>query len=165
MDADRFVVSVQRQNLAAFLTMISRCEGTDGDSGYRALFGYRASQDGPCFDDFHDHPNQRFPFRMTDGSLGFTTAAGRYQLIFATWKRLQAKLGLPDFGPDSQDDAATELISEKNALGDVMAGRFRDALDKCAPVWASLPASRYLQPVRSYDFAQAAYTTAGGVFA
>ena len=167
LDADRIVEQAQAgaANLSAFLTMIRACEGTLGENGYRALFGYRQSRDGPLFDDFHDHPNIRASFQQTDGTLGFTTAAGAYQFIYATWKRLQAQLELPDFGPASQDDAATELIRQRGALDDVRAGRLTVAIGKCWPIWASLPGSTYAQPVRAMAFAQTAYTDAGGVLA
>ena len=164
MDADR-IVDVAAANQAAFLLAIRACEGTSAPNGYRALFGYRASRDGPLFDSFAAHPNVRSQFTQTDGTLGFTTAAGAYQIIFATWERLRRKLNLPDFSPDSQDRAALELIAERKALDDVQAGRFADAVGKCWPVWASLPGSTYRQPVRTMEYALAAYTNAGGVVA
>jgi len=148
-----------RSNLPAFLLTIRSCEGTAGPDGYKTLFG------GKLFDDFSEHPNARASFRQTDGSLGFTTAAGAYQIIFATWERLRVKLRLPDFSPASQDAAATELISERNALADVLAGRLLDAVNKCGAVWASLPSSTYMQPRRSFQFAADAYSGAGGVIA
>jgi len=161
MDADRIVdqMTAGRANLPAFLMTIRSCEGTDGPDGYRTLFG------GKLFDDFSAHPNVRASFKQTDGSLGFTTAAGAYQIIFSTWDRLRVKLRLPDFSPLSQDAAATELISEKNALADVLAGRLMDAVNKCGVVWASLPSSTYMQPRRSFQFAADAYSDAGGVIA
>ena len=161
MDADRIVdqMTAGKSNLPAFLMAIRACEGTAGPDGYRTLFG------GKLFDDFSAHPNVRSIFPQTDGSHGVTTAAGAYQIIFATWERLRVKLGLPDFSPDSQDAAATELISEKNALADVMAGRLMDAVNKCGVVWASLPSSTYMQPRRSFAFAAAAYSDAGGAIA
>ena len=167
MDADRIVDQTlsEQTNVSAFLTTLRTCEGTLGDNGYRALFGYRQSRDRPCFVSFAAHPNQRFSFTQTDGTLGFTTAAGAYQVIFATWERLRRKLSLPDFSPPNQDRAAIELIDERHALDDVKAGRFADAVGKTWPVWASLPGSTYAQPSRAMDFALAAYTNAGGVVA
>lgn len=163
-DADRAVESLvggdgARANLAAFLMCIRACEGTAGINGYRMLFG------GRLFDDFSDHPNVRQSFRQTDGTYGFTTAAGAYQIIYATWKRVQARLALPDFSPASQDAAAEFLIGERNALDSVKAGEIEYALGKCWPVWASLPGSTYAQPSRALDFALSAYRDAGGVCA
>lgn len=164
MDADRIVQQTQNApNLAAFLATIRACEGTNGPNGYRALFGYRAAADAPVFSDFAQHPDQRFSFRQTDGTLGFTTAAGAYQIIFATWDRLRLALALPNFSPPSQDAAATQLIRERKALDAVYAGDTATAFGRCWPVWASLPGSTYAQPVRSLAFAQQAFADAGGV--
>ena len=146
-------------NMNAFLATIRACEGTSGPNGYRTLFG------GDLFDSFADHPRTPVPFRQTDGKQNFSTAAGAYQFIARTWDRVAAKLGLRDFGPASQDAAAVELIRQAGALDDVNAGRLRDALDKCAPVWASLPASTYPQPKRTYAFAERAYLNNGGTLA
>lgn len=147
--------------MQAFLATIRACEGTSGPDGYSALFGYRPGN-GRVFSDFTQHPNQRFPFTQTDGHINYSSAAGAYQIIWPTWVRLKAKMGLPDFSPQSQDEAAIELITERSALFDVEGGNLRVALDKCAPEWASLPASTYLQPKRSFFFAQSAYLAAGG---
>ena len=169
MDADRTVLvggdearpsnldALAQSNLNAFLMCVRACEGTAGPDGYRTLFG------GKLFDDFAEHPNVRTSFRQTDGTYGFTTAAGAYQIIFSTWDRLRRKLGLPDFSPASQDRAAIELITERNALDAARAGDVREAIGKCWPVWASLPGSTYLQPTRAEAFALNAYTDAGGV--
>ena len=149
-------------NMTALLACIRACEGTDGPDGYGALFGYRPGN-GRVFTDFAQHPNRRFPFTQTDGKVNYSSAAGAYQIIAPTWWRLKAKMGLPDFSPESQDAAAVELITEASALFDVEGGNLRVALDKCAPIWASLPASTYPQPKRSFFFAQNAYLAAGGV--
>lgn len=147
--------------MQAFLSCIRACEGTSGPDGYSALFGYYPGN-GRVFSDFSDHPNKKFPFTQTDGRVNYSSAAGAYQIIFPTWKRLKEKMGLPDFSPDSQDEAAVELITERSALFDVEGGNLRAALDKCAAEWASLPASTYPQPKRSFFFAQNAYLAAGG---
>ena len=167
MDADRIVAQAQQAetNLRAFLATIRACEGTNGLNGYRALFGYRAAADAPIFADFASHPDYRSSFRQTDGTLGFTTAAGAYQIIFATWNRLRLALTLPDFSPASQDAAAIELIRERDALFAARAGDMATAFARCWPVWASLPGSTYMQPVRSLAFAQQAFKDAGGSLA
>ena len=152
-------------NLAAVLYAIRACEGTLGPNGYRALFGYRESRGGPLFDSFADHPNVRRPFRQTDGTTNYTTAAGAYQFIFPTWKRLQRKHGLADFSQASQDRAAIALIDERGALGDARAGRLNAVVAKCSAIWASLPASTYKQPLRTLEFAANAFIQGGGVIA
>ena len=146
-------------NMNAFLATIRCCEGTNGPDGYRMLFG------GDLFDSFADHPRVRVPFTQTDGKPNYSTAAGAYQFLSRTWDRMAAKLGLRDFSPASQDAAAVELIRMQGAVDDVNAGRLQVALDKCAPIWASLPASTYPQPKRTYAFAERAYLNNGGTLA
>lgn len=150
-------------NRQAFLDMLAACEGTAGPDGYRALFGYTATN-GKIFDNCYiDHPGIKSPFVQTDGVLNYSTAAGRYQLILPTWRELKKKLGLVAFTPADQDAAALELIRSTGALADIDSGFLQAAMDKCARIWASLPASTYPQPKRSYAFAAAAYTEAGGI--
>lgn len=138
-------------NTQAFLSMIAWSEGTSGPDGYRTLFG------GGTFDSYADHPRIYVPFRNTSSS-----AAGRYQILARTWDSLQNKLHLPDFSPDSQDQAAIELIRQRGALNDVRAGRVSDAINKCAKVWASLPGAGYNQPERKLAALQQVYADAGG---
>lgn len=147
------------QNIAAFLMMIRAAEGTAGPRGYQTMFGYR------YFDSFADHPRQKFAFKQTDGATNYTTAAGAYQFLETTWDDLRAKLGLPDFSPASQDAAAVQLIREKGALADVVAGRFEAAVRKLGGIWASLPSSTYKQGKRDMAFVKAAYEQAGGQYA
>jgi muramidase (phage lysozyme) len=152
-------------NLQAFLAMISACEGTPGDEGYRALFGYQTWRHGPVFSNTTTHPNVRTMFNQTDGRQNFTTAAGKYQEIKGTFDRLSTKLGTTDFSPTTQDLHAAELIAECGAMDDVLCGRLQSAIDKCAGIWASLPASHYPQPTRSYTFALNAFMQADGQIA
>jgi len=153
-------------NIQAFLLTIRTAEGTAGPNGYRTLFG------GSLFSDMSDHPRQ--VKRYGDK---WTSAAGAYQFMAVspipgggstrvnTWDRISARLGLPDFSPASQDAAAVELIREAGALGDVRAGRFDQALNKCRGIWASLPGAGYGQPERSLDTLRTAYLNAGGTVA
>lgn len=149
--------AVAATNVRAFLDMIAFAEGTAGPDGYRTMFGYR------LFDDFSDHPRQYFEF-TAGGKTQKTSAAGRYQFLARTWDGLRAKLGLPDFGPESQDAGAVELIRQRGALADVQAGRLTAAIAKVAPIWASLPGAGYSQPERKLPQLLAAYNAAGGVF-
>lgn len=149
-------------NTDAFLGMLGQTEGT-GDE-YGALFGYKPGN-GKVFTDFSRHPNVRTTFEDKDGNEIVTTAAGRYQIIYPTWCRFLRARGPHDFSPASQDECALWLIAGRGALDDVEAGRIRTAMDKCAPEWASLPASTVPQPVKTYTFALNAYMTAGGSIA
>lgn len=146
-------IDLTNRNLRAFLRAIRYAEGTAGANGYRMLFG------GQLFSGYADHP------RVTVRLSGYTTtAAGAYQILASTWDEYRA--GLPDFSPASQDECAARLIRRRGALSDVYAGRFEDAVRKCAREWASLPGSPYGQPVRTMDQVRTAYANAGGeVFA
>lgn len=155
-------------NLAAFLYAIRWAEGTANADGYRTLFG------GSLFDSFADHPRIAQQFTNRAGRTLWTTAAGAYQFMAIsplpsggttrvnTWDRMQAKLGLPDFSPESQDAAAIELIREAGALDDVMAGRFAQAVEKVRGIWASLPGAGYDQPERPFTQLASVYEAAGG---
>ncbi len=58
------------------------------------------------FDSYEDHPNQ--PVTITSGPHAGekSSAAGRFQFIYATWKAAQEALGLKDFSPENQKRAA-----------------------------------------------------------
>lgn len=149
--------SVATQNRRAFLDMIAFSEGTSGPSGYLTMFG------GRLMDSLEVHPHQYFDFTNSRGEHLRTSAAGRYQFLGKTWDSLAAKLGLPDFSPESQDAAALELVRQRGALADVDAGRIEVAVRKCAPIWASLPGAGYAQPERKLYQLLAAFTDAGGM--
>jgi len=152
-------------NQQAFLDCIAKCEGTDGPDGYRALFGYTPANGKVFSNGFATHPRIKTPFRDLDGNTNFSTAAGRYQIIYPTFVRLQAKLKTTDFTPETQDLMALELIDEDGAMPELQSGFLEDALDKCAGTWASLPASHYPQPKRTYAYAEEAFIAAGGTVA
>lgn len=145
------------RNERAFLDMIAFAEGTNGPNGYATAFG------GGLLPSLDDHPRKFYPFTNGKGEKLQTSAAGRYQFLTRTWDALAAKLNLADFGPDSQDAAALELIRERGALNDVRAGRTAAAIKKCAPVWASLPGAGYAQPERKLTALLAQFSAAGGI--
>lgn len=148
----------QDPNVAAFLAVIRSSEGTAGRDGYRTLFG------GEIFASYADHP--RIRVRKPLGNQVITsTAAGAYQILERTWDEASAALELGDFSPASQDVAAVWLIRRRGALADVRAGRFDDAIAKCAKEWASLPGSPYGQPVKTLAQVRQVYAAAGGAFA
>jgi len=144
-------VDVAGANAAAFLRMIRFSEGTDGQDGYRTLFG------GALFESYADHPRIYVPFRNTSSS-----AAGAYQILYRTFQGLQSKLGTTGFSPEVQDAMALELIRERGALNDVYAGRVQQAISKVSKVWASLPGAGYNQPERQLSALLSAYADAGG---
>lgn len=143
-------------NESAFLTMIAWAEGTDRFHGYSTAFG------GGKIPSLADHPRKFYTFTNSRGEVLRTSAAGRYQFLSRTWDTLAKRLGLPDFGPESQDRAALELIRERGALGDVRAGRTAQAIAKVAKIWASLPGAGYAQPEKNLLALLTTYRAAGG---
>lgn len=141
------------QNLRAFLLMIQYAEGTLGPDAYRTLFG------GRLINGYAQHPNTM----VTIGRFS-STAAGAYQFLYGTWYDLQQTLQLTDFSPSSQDRAAVELIRQKGALADVLAGNIVAAIYRCRKVWASFPGAGYGQGERSLNIMLKAYVQAGGTF-
>lgn len=133
---------VGRDPLRAFLDMIAYAEGTDNgiqptnNSGYDVLVG------GNLFYDYSDHP--RVLVNLPKYNIK-STAAGRYQILARYFDAYKLQLGLKDFGPESQDKIAIQLIRECRALDDITAGRIEAAIVKCRSRWASLPGAGYGQ--------------------
>jgi muramidase (phage lysozyme) len=148
-------------NLDAFLTMIALSEGTQnipgGDNGYRVIVG-STPQKPILFDSYADHPRRLIELRPGLSS----TAAGRYQILERYYDTYKMLLGLPDFSPASQDALARQMITEHDALMDVLEGDLEDAIKKCATIWASLPGNTYGQHENTFTALTAAFTTAGG---
>jgi len=147
-------------NLDAFLAMLRHSEGTDkADDPYAVTFG-----ESFTIKDFSDHPHALgWPGYLWKGI--HETASGAYQITYPTWFILKSRLGLQDFSPASQDEAAIELIREKGALDLVEAGRLEAAIALCHGIWASLPGSTSGQPQASLASLSQAYTQAGGELA
>ncbi|MBL0666035.1 glycoside hydrolase family 104 protein [Aeromonas jandaei] len=144
--------------VAAFLDMIAYSEGTKGrgDDGYNKLVNPAG-----FFGDYSTHPNVSVIVRP--GLV--STAAGRYQHLSKHWRHYQMLLALPDFGPESQDSWAIQLIRERKALDDVLKGRIPQAVAKCANIWASLPGAGYGQREHKLADLLAKFTQFGGVLA
>lgn len=129
----------------ALLNTIRYAEGTwlgGSGEGYRVLYG------GGRFADFARHPEVEVRRRYV------SAAAGAYQFLPQTWRAAARELGLPDFGPASQDQAALHLVEKRGALAHFdREGLTAQVLARLAPEWASLPTlaghSAYGQPVRS----------------
>ena len=78
------------------------------------------------------------------------------------------QLRLPDFGPDSQDKIAIQLIKECKALDDIYEGRIRSAIYKCRSRWASFPpppgaGKLYDQRVENIEKMLDVFRRAGGI--
>lgn len=142
---DELTAYTKDQRVRRFLDAIGSAEGTD-THGYNTAFG------GGRLESLADHPRQLYDFKQTDGTPNKTSAAGRYQFLQSTWDDLAKSLNLPDFGPESQDIGAVELLRRNGALPAVLAGDYDTAIKKSGATWASLPSSPYAQPKRSAGF-------------
>lgn len=156
-------------NRKAFLDMLAVSEGTSTSKatkhdGYDIIV---VGMDGvwELITDFSTHPfvNGR-PSKVFNKAGQVSSASGRYQFLKKDWAHYRDTLGLPDFGPESQDKWALQLIKECGALPDIDAGNFRTAVFKCRRIWASLPGAGYGQHENSLEKLQAAYIKAGGQF-
>lgn len=145
------------KNVKAFLALIAHTEGTDR---YGQREGYDVIVGGSLFTDFSDHPNKLVKLQRYNI---YSTAAGRYQILHRYWKHYKALLKLPDFSPASQDAVAIRLIKEQGAYNDVVNGRIKTAIQKCANIWASFPGAGYGQREHKLTDMLAFYQKAGGV--
>lgn len=145
-------------NIKAFLDMLSFSEGTNKfgtNKGYDVIVG------GSLFTNYSKHPNKLVKINTTLSS----TAAGRYQLLARYYIAYKKQLNLPDFSPASQDAIAIQQIKESKAYNDIIAGRFFEAVKKCAHIWASLPGANYKQRENNITVLKNAYVMYGGSLA
>lgn len=142
-------------NINAFLDTIAFSEGTSKlghNNGYDVIVG------GTFFTDYSNHPHKLIKINQDLSS----TAAGRYQLLARYYDAYKKKLNLIDFSPASQDAIAIQQIKECNAYADIIAGRFYQAVKKCAHIWASLPGAGYKQRENNIEVLKHAYSVYGG---
>lgn len=158
------------QNRKAFLDMLAVSEGTS-TSPATLCNGYDVIVTGidrqpEIFTDFSVHPfaNGRRPKQINARGL-YSSASGRYQFMRKDWEHYRDQLALPDFGPDSQDKWAIQLIRERGALPLIDAGNFRLAAARCSNLWASLPGAGYNQHENKIEALELAYLNAGGTLA
>lgn len=136
--------------------MIAFAEGTWGEGAprYDITFGYQPIKD-----------LSRHPDRVVRGDRYSSAAAGAYQFMPDTWARAQKALGLKDFGPQSQDKAALQLLRWRGVDPD-RDPITRETVAKVAREWASLPTlegrSAYGQPVKSFEALQKFAAGQGG---
>ena len=149
------------KNMQAFLDMIAHSEigpimlaMPETDNGYRVIVGSTPKK-LILMDNYVTHP------QLYQKSMN-SDAAGRYQFMGRYWPFYRRQLGLLDFGPESQDKWARQLIRECGATQAVEEGRFPLAVELCKSRWASFPGAGYSQPEHSLASLQDAYTKAGG---
>lgn len=133
-------------NLQKFLALIGWSEGAD----YNTIV---TGVDGPeTFTDYSDHPfAHREPKLVRENPPLYSTASGRYQILYRFWKVYKEQLALPDFSPASQDAVAVQMIKERHALDDVANGNIEAAILACGSIWASFPNNSYGQGGHTMD--------------
>lgn len=157
-------------NRKAFLDMLAVSEGTS-TSRFTKCDGYDViviGTDGvhELITDFSTHPFATArPSKVFNSQGQTSSASGRYQFMKKDWVHYRDALKLPDFGPESQDKWALQLIKERVALPAIDAGNFETAVMRCKNIWASLPGAGYGQHENSMAKLRAAYVAAGGTFA
>lgn len=157
-------------NLKAFLDMLAWSEGTSTspatkNNGYDVIV---TGIDGKpeVFSDYSTHPFASGRPSKVINSRGLTSnASGRYQHMLRDHAHYRDLLGLPDFGPNSQDKWAIQLIKERRALPSIEAGRIEDAISRCRNIWASLPGAGYGQPEHRMSRLLDVYLNSGGKLA
>lgn len=159
------------KNRKAFLDMIAFSEGVrEGQHPLTVNDGYDVivtGVDGPeTFTDYSAHPFAagRKPKQINTKGL-YSTASGRYQFMRVHWDHYRKQLALPDFGPESQDLWAIQLIRERCALPLIDGGKFTEAVRACSNLWASLPGAGYGQHENKLNRLETAYLSAGGQLA
>lgn len=154
-------------NLRAVLDTISVTEGT---STHRLTKnrGYDVIVTGmdkvpEVFTDYSDHPFAKGRHGKVFNKAGQrSTASGRYQFLVKDWNHYRAQLKLVDFGPESQDKWAVQLIKERRALADIENGNIESAFKKICNIWASLPGAGYGQHEFSMEKVLQIYKSCGG---
>ena len=146
-----FAITPERR---ALLNTIRFAEGTwanGHDVGYRVMFG------GSLMPSLDRHPN-----RVMYTARYASAAAGAYQFMPFTWSMVTRAMGMTDFRPEAQDQAALFLVQRRGALHLADRGEMTTELAaKLAPEWASFPTlaghSFYGQPVKRFDDLKAFY--------
>lgn len=175
-DLDNYMLTRGHSNRIAFLDMLAVAEGTSTSPATR-MRGYDVIVTGvdgkpETFDDFAAHPfapeypgnnHMRRPSKVINKSGLTSNASGRYQFMLVHWDHYRDQLSLPDFGPESQDKWALQLIRERSALPLIDAGSLSEAVARCRNLWASLPGAGYGQPEHSFERLRTAYMNAGGM--
>lgn len=157
------VVACGGVQVAAFLDMIAYSElGSriiqQSDDGYNVIVGSTPNAID-SFQSYAVHPNKRVYLPKINV---WSTAAGRYQLLYRYYVAYNASLKLPDFSPESQDKIAIQQIKEQGAFNALQKGAFHLAVQRCANIWASLPGAGYGQHENKIELLAGAYRHAGG---
>lgn len=152
MNIDDLRVAFRHPNVKAFYMVVRRGESSLDYSAYSMVNGR------PPITDFSKHPYAGL--KTTEGGR----AAGASQFIPSTWGELADRYGFTSFTPEEQDLGYVGCLVKRNALDDVIAGRFDQAVAKCRLEWTSLPGAAENNPSWNMEKARALYAEYGGTF-
>lgn len=130
--------------IRAFLDTIAYAEGTDGKDGYKMLYG------GGKVTSCEKHPHEKV-CNLSQGKKLCSTAAGRYQFLYDTWKDIAEKNNINSFFPFDQDLAAIALLKQIHVIEDLKEKHIISAIKKSSAIWASFPGSPYGQPTKTVE--------------
>ena len=147
--------------VVAFLNMVAVSELgqvilDNSDNGYNVLVG-STPDNIVTFDSYADHPRIVQKIVTRSGNTLYSSAAGRYQILSRMWDAYRPRLSLTDFGPDSQDAIAAQMLKETGALAAIQEGAISKAVNLAAQRWASLPGAEFGQHVNDMDSLLAVY--------
>lgn len=144
---------VDDPRIRAMLDVIVYAEGTGNDYGKIANGIVKRS---PFYPELIGQRNvritnfSRHPQIYVDYGPDLTTAAGRYQFLYKTWKDIGGDNY--DFSPRSQDIIAVKLMKRRRMIEPLLNGNPKTAIYRGSPEWASLPMengkSYHDQPVK-----------------
>lgn len=117
--------------------------GPESGGAYNVTYG------GGRFSSYAAHPNRANLITRGPNAGRYSTAAGRYQLLYGTWMQAANALGLKDFSPANQDRAAWWIAQRdyrahtgRDLLADLRSGDPRAAAriaSALSGTWTSLP--------------------------
>lgn len=148
-------VDVVNKYEKALHDVIADAEGTRdvAKDGYNIIFGSPPPTIASCA----NHPNRCMKFGRT-----CSTAAGRYQILYATWSSVAKARGYATFEPENQERAAAYLIASVRRVTvpadrALTSSEFSNAITMLSGEWASLPGSKYGQPTKTMTYLRGKY--------